>query len=163
MPIISQKIISNVTQSDGRVKVTYEFTSDIGEKAYLKELLLDSALDLNADILSRIPQIENSLVEKEKAEIKRDINGGLDPLSVTPKNLTKKALARHLIKEAMRSDKPDSLFALKPLIDFILTRPDPATYIGVSTLKLNRFKKRYNDLLNIKATLDIDKTRAEEL
>lgn len=69
MPIISQRIITDITHADGSRTLMYEYTPNVGDLIFVGPIILSSNIaatfDAEADMLSRIPGIEQNLIDME--------------------------------------------------------------------------------------------------
>lgn len=159
MPIVNQKVTGNSLQVSGKRRVSYEYTDHVGGVHSLQSLTVEGDADINADMLARIPAIEDGLDESEM----QSFNG--DPLTATFNHTTKKKVIRRMLIEAMKDENPKVILKLKPVIDWIranYTGVQIANYLNITIQQAQKLATRFDALVLIASTLNTDSVEVIE-
>lgn len=158
--------ISGITaQADGRLSVVVDFTDKLG-RVHRQTALLPKGTDVSVWSEGKIPNIEQGLIEREKAEKLQEFLDSGDWQSITFDFATKKQVALHIIKWAMRQENPNEVLKITPLMDWLKANyavEQIANYLGISEVQVARVNSRFNALAGIKVALDADKTMIEDI
>lgn len=153
MAVVSQRVSQDVAQADGRRRVIYEYTDHLGALPTLGPMLVPSGFDTAADLVARIPSVEESQRVTEEAAFSGDAS------TASFNYTTKKRVIKKLLTEALRDDNPKHLLLMKPVIDWLranYTGVQIATYLGITIAKASALAARYDAIVLIKASLDAD-------
>jgi len=168
MPIVISEIFSDDIQRNDERIVYYLFTFHNGDKIKHGPCTLQAGDDAVAHMALIVLECEQRRADLEPIKAVRRIMNGENPLTLaqSPAHTTTKKYVKALLRRAMRERKPDLLLKLEPLINYLrvtYTNTQLANFLDVTTNQLGRINTRYNDLIAIKTTLDVDELRVEDI
>lgn len=158
MPVTSQQIISDRSYGPTQRKLRYRYTFSTGEVYNLGPIFVLSDFDADADLLARIPAIEDKYASNEDSLIIPAVEDGGDPVTLVldPTHSTSKRLAKALIYWMIRERDPYIVLLLEPLIVYLqanYTNQQLLNFLDLTAAQGQKMNNKINAILNSKADL----------
>lgn len=153
MAIVTSEIVFDEPRGDGYRNVRYKYTFHTGEEIYHDQLLADG-VDANADMLTRIPVIEEQRLRSEIDDQYRLVYSGDNPDKVPPDHQTQAEFDRRLLAKLMQERSTDALLAALPFWDAFQIRGGNnvnarADYLGVPRPEYDDVRFRFGDMKGV--------------
>ena len=155
MPIVSQEVIE--LKSNSR-RVRYQFTDHLGRIFNRIEKDIDAGLDVDADILSFVSQMEDELVGMEIQEALSRAENGQNP-DTAPEHQTQIEFDRRLLGQLMLKTSSDVLATAYPFFTAQEARNGNnnnarAATLGVTTTQYGQLDARFGDMAGAVGTIN---------
>jgi hypothetical protein len=165
MSIVTQQIAINNIAGDSRY-VVYEFTDHLGKQYQRFRKRVPVGFDVDADILSLVPQVETELAENEAVQARDRVLNGENPetIALNPEHGTSKQIAKSLIRWMMQDRDPYIVIFLEPLIVYLranYTAAQLKTFLDITAAQAIKMDARIDAILNNKVDLQIAESNME--
>ena len=154
MGIVSSIITENLIQKDGRRDITEVHIDHLGIKHFVRWTAINSATDINALMILRIPSLWENLIEQDINDAISQVQGGADPRAVTLKYATAQQAVKALLLWAFKN-KAWEAWKVIPLIDS-LTDTQLRNILEIDQTKVNKIRARIIGLKDIKTMVETD-------
>lgn len=163
MTIISQQIIGDRAQKDGRRYLRYEFTDHLGGKYIRGPKLVPPSFDADADLLTQVPVQEDDLANIEIQQAINNTTVGLNPDKV-PDHQTQPDFDRRVLGRMMLIINSHVFYAAYPMFQAVELRGGAnanqrAVYLGITTVDYNLIASRFNNVSGVAWFLNDEKNQ----
>ena len=150
MAIVDHNIILDSLQADSRRYVKYEYIWHNARKDYRGPKIISLGFDAEADIVNRIPTIENSAAQDEINDQMDLIVDGVNPDKVAEYQ-SQSDFDRRLLARLMFVENAHHLHAAYPFFQAVESRGgvnanQRASYLGVSSSEYGLVEDRFNSV-----------------
>lgn len=156
--IVSSTIISVSPQIDGTRDIIEEHICILNKK-YIINYNAHPIVDINVQLLARVPFLESALIEQDLNDVIFQIQTGIDPLNVVVKYCTKAQAVKKLLRWFITHRAWD-VWLIIPLIDS-LTDLQLKNFLGITQAKADIIRARVISLKVIKISINSDDTLVE--
>lgn len=158
MAIVSSQISHNQDRGNGSRSVHEIHTDHVG---VVHDHRYQAALDFDADaaLAGNAAKIAQSLIEGEKERVFAEVEAGADPATITVDHITNKQALRQIVRAAMNMSAEAVITAAKFIDKLTDAQLDNVFNAAIRT----RIRNRVAGVLALKASLDADAAKREEL
>ena len=167
MSIVSHRIISVSVQADERKRVQYGFTDHLAIEHFWNRGTVDGALDLDADRVATIPQVETYLANQEVSDAVTLAENWQSPEKVA-EHQSQADFDRRVLSRIMMMLDAHAVNAAYPMFQAMELRGGAnanqrATYLGVTNDIYGQIDGRFSNVNGVAWFLDDEKNQRWEI
>jgi hypothetical protein len=154
MPIAKKEIIKNRLQADGLRRVAFRFTDHLDQVYEPAVRRFPGDADLTAAMDEAAAHCEFKMGYRE--ELKGLRSDDIVNYVLNPKHSTTKKIVKRLIREMMQDKRPETVFKLEPLVDYLrvnYTATQLQTFLGITAGQLIHMNQKIDAVLASKANM----------
>lgn len=153
MTIVSQQILRDAPQVDGRRYLAYEFTDHLGTATTLGPMLVPAAFDADADLLAKIPSVEQQLADVEVNTAVNLTYQGINPDKVA-EHQAQSDFDRRVLGRMMLIGDAHAFYAAYPFFQAVEGRGGAntnarAAYLGLTRNEYLPVETRFNNVSGV--------------
>jgi len=158
MPIVSQSILKDQAQADGRRIIIFLFTDDLGNDIIFHRGRVPSDFDADAELLAYVDKMDNILISIELENAISKVESGEDSLTVTNAfhHSTQKETAKKLIRYMIKIKSVYFVLAMESLVEYIKTNYNNGqilTFLDITSDQLITLNSKYNSIITNKTDI----------